>query len=155
MARLALVVLATAMAACAGGGGPAADDVGGDDAPPACGADADARFEDVFATFASNVDALGLPGGAIAVVCGGDTIYARGHGQTRRTGGSPITEHTRFQLASNTKMLTAITAVKLAEDGVVALDVPVSSLAPEVNDQAPFAAPFTLDNLLSHTSGIA
>lgn len=152
-------MIAMATAACTGGG-PAGDDVTGDDvtgddAPPACGVDADARFDDVFATFSSQVDALGLPGGAIAVVCGGETIYARGYGQTRRSGGSPITEHTRFQLASNTKMLTAITAVKLAEDGVIDLDAPVGSLVPEVNDRAPFATPFTLSRLLSHTSGIA
>lgn len=151
-------VAAFALAACTGGGGPAGDDgddVPGDDTPPACGADADAKFADVFATFSAEVDRIGLPGGAIAVVCGGETIYARGYGQTRRTGGSPITEHTRFQLASNTKMLTAITAVELAEDGVVDLAAPVATIVPAVNDHAPFATPYTLSNLLSHTSGIA
>jgi CubicO group peptidase (beta-lactamase class C family) len=152
------LILVAGAAACTGGspmgddvGG---DDIGGDDAPAACGEDAAAKFDEVFATFAGAVDDIGLPGGAIAVVCGGETIFARGHGETRRTGGSPITEHTRFQLASNTKMLTAITAVKLAQDGAVELDAPVSSIVSYVNDRDPFATPFTLSHLLAHTAGM-
>jgi D-alanyl-D-alanine carboxypeptidase len=116
-----------------------------------CTADQSA-FDGFAAEVGADLKAHGVVGGALAVVCGGSTLYTAGLGQTA-TGGSAVDAHTRFQLASTTKTLTAALAVRLAERGILSLDDPVSKWVPNVNTSAPYSQGFTLAQLLSHTSG--
>jgi CubicO group peptidase (beta-lactamase class C family) len=97
----------------------------------------------------------GIPGGALALVCDGRRIFSAGVGMTRAGQATSVSTSTRFQLASITKTLTALAAVRLAAEGKVRLDEPVDTYVPFVNTRAPFARPFTLAELLSHTSGYA
>lgn len=119
------------------------------DAPVhACPGDASARFDALVEAFRSALAAERVPGGAIAVVCGDGAPRVAGVGQARRDDGDAVTADTRFQWASSTKMLTAATALSLADAGVVDLHAPLSTYLPAVSYGA-----ITLHHLLTHTAG--
>lgn len=61
----------------------------------------------------------------------------------------PVTERTVYDLASITKVFTAITALSLVDDGLLELDVPVSTYLDEYKGRE-----ITLRHLLTHTSGL-
>ncbi|MBS2014589.1 MAG: beta-lactamase family protein [Deltaproteobacteria bacterium] len=112
-----------------------------------------AAFATVKAAFAKQLAQKNIPGGSIAVLCEGSRIFSAGVGSTARSGGAPVKETTRFQIASITKMLTAIVAMRLSERGSVDLGGSVAPAVPFVNTKAPYARDFTWSELLSHTSG--
>ncbi len=60
---------------------------------------------------------------------------------------------TVYDLASVTKIFTAITALTLVDDGLLALDVPVAGWLPAYRDGADKAT-VTLRQLLTHTAGL-
>ncbi|MGH3430910.1 MAG: serine hydrolase domain-containing protein, partial [Mycobacteriales bacterium] len=64
--------------------------------------------------------------------------------------GVPNTTHSRFQIASVSKTLTAAAVLKLVQQGRVDLDAPVSRYVPEY---AP-GRNITIKQLLTHTSGV-
>jgi CubicO group peptidase (beta-lactamase class C family) len=66
-----------------------------------------------------------------------------------------ITEQTRFAIASVTKLVTAITALRLVERGLVRLDQPLIEILPAEHQPTALTADHTLHHLLSHTSGLA
>jgi CubicO group peptidase (beta-lactamase class C family) len=75
-------------------------------------------------------------------------IAHRGHGVR-------ITEGTRFAVASVTKMVTAATALRLVDRGLVALEQPLVDILPEAHQPKALTREHTLHHLLSHTSGLA
>ncbi|WP_256081742.1 serine hydrolase [Massilia sp. YIM B04103] len=96
---------------------------------------------------------LGVPGVSIAVIHGGEIEWAKGYG-VAYAGGPAITPSTLFQAASISKPVTAMAALKLVEDGKLALDRDVNSYTtfwklPKDIDNSPV----TLRQLLSHTGG--
>lgn len=103
-----------------------------------------ARLDALAAQLDAERDQLGIPGAAIALVVG-ECLYARGFG-LEREGGAAVDVHTRFQLASLTKTLTALTAVSLEESGELDRARPVSELVPTTSTA-------TLDQLLAHRAG--
>lgn len=77
------------------------------------------------------------------------------------TDGTPITAATRYPIASVTKLYTAAVALRLTEQGLLALsDRLVDLLAPEVtdglhvHDGVDHTDRITLEHLLGHTSGL-
>lgn len=134
-------------AAPSDGGGVIVLDGGGD---PRCTQE---NFDDLARVFRAEVTRQGAPGAALAILCGGDRIFSTGAGVTDLTSNTPVTGATRFQLASVTKMMTAATALRLAEEGLVNLSAPITSHVPFVNTQRPYNRSFTLSELLSHSSG--
>lgn len=135
----------------AGGSGHPEGGTGGSPPIPACAADA-ASFEQFRQGVESDLKTHGVVGAAVAVVCGGDTVYTGGIGLTKKAGGA-VDSHTRFQLASLTKSMTATLAMRLAEQGKLSLDDPVSKWVPYLNTSAPYANGFSFAQVLSHTSG--
>jgi CubicO group peptidase (beta-lactamase class C family) len=134
---------------------PTGGDETGDDANPSpssntC-AEHEATFEKITASFRAKLGRS--PGGALGILCKGSRIFAAGAGKTAKSGGTDVDGATRFQLASMTKFLTAVTAVRLARGKVIDLAGPVSANVPFVNTQKPFDRPFTWSELLSHTAG--
>ncbi|MCH9679967.1 MAG: serine hydrolase [Deltaproteobacteria bacterium] len=119
-----------------------------DGTPPAGCPGGPAAWTTVVAEVEAYVDAQGGPGAAVAVVCNGQLAHAAGVGFTHASGDEPITETTRFQLASVTKMFTGAAAVALAEQGVVDLHAPVSDVLGTVG-----YGHVTLHQLLTHTAG--
>ena len=113
----------------------------------------DTAFAEIVAAMESEFAAYGVPGGALAIVCDNQLAYTHSVGLAHHEGSEAITPHTRFQLASTTKMFTAATAVQMADEGLVSLTEPVDTYVSYTNVQDPFEEPVTLHQLLSHTAG--
>jgi CubicO group peptidase (beta-lactamase class C family) len=96
-----------------------------------------------------------LPAVAAAVVKDGKTIAA-GVAGTRRTGtATPVTLQDRFHIGSDTKAMTSLLAAILIEEGKLRWNTTVGEIYPELLDKmAPGVKDITLEQLLSHTSGI-
>jgi D-alanyl-D-alanine carboxypeptidase len=107
------------------------------------------------ASFQRTLDAQrrlhGLPGAAAAVVIPGRGLWSGGAGFADRATRTPVRAQTPFALASVTKFLVGALAVKLAEQGRLRLDSPVSRWLP----RWPYADRITVRQLLNQTSGIA
>jgi CubicO group peptidase (beta-lactamase class C family) len=96
-----------------------------------------------------------LPALAAAVVKNGE-IIASGAVGTRRAGTiSPVTIDDRFHIGSDTKAMTALLAGMLVDDGRIRWTSSVSEVFPELAaTMVPDLGDVTLEQLLSHTSGI-
>ena len=79
------------------------------------------------AVLTDQLDASGIPGGAVVVVHDG-TIEARGVGDS---GHGDVTGDTPFVLGSASKSFTALAVMQLVDAGQVDLDAPVRDYVPE------------------------
>lgn len=90
--------------------------------------------------------------GAVRVERDGSVEVDRAFGFADRAFAVPNTVDTRFGLASAAKGFTALTVMRLVEQGVLTLDLPVRTLLgadlPDVDDAV------TVEHLLAHRSGI-
>lgn len=122
------------------------------------------------ADFVQRLDALradaNIPGLSVAVVSRQEIVLAAGLGVADVESGTPATADTPYDIASVAKPISAVVAVRLAEDGVLDLDRPIA----EYSDWEGFCAGFskqpsifakalrcrppdhTLRHLLSHTA---
>lgn len=99
---------------------------------------------------------LHVPGVALAAVVGGRIDWVAGFGHTGGPSTAQVTADTLFQAGSVSKPVAAMTAVALADQGHVDLDVPIAELlAPGRLRHTPYAASrtVTLRSLLRHTAG--
>jgi CubicO group peptidase (beta-lactamase class C family) len=92
--------------------------------------------------------------GAVLVQRDGRSLFSYAGGLAHRGHGVPVTERTRFAVASVTKMVTATTALRLVERGRVRLDQPLTEVLPAEHRTAALTPRHTLHHLLSHTSGL-
>jgi len=115
---------------------------------PSVGASLDAILEPYLARY-------NLPAVAAAVVRGGE-IVASGAVGTRRAGADiAVTITDRFHIGSDTKAMTAVIAATLVEGGKIRWTSTVAETFPELAAiMQPDLRPVTLEQLLSHTSGI-
>ena len=98
------------------------------------------------------LEALGVPGAAVAVVHEDEIVYAEGFGRADNDGRA-VTPQTPFDLASVSKMLTAIAVYQQIERGSLELDDRVQDhIAWFGTDQAALAD-VTVSDLMGHTSG--
>lgn len=89
--------------------------------------------------------------GIIRVDIGGEVVE-RGYGFADRAHQVAVSPSHRFGLASGAKTITALTVVRLAQDGVLPLDTTARSL---LGADLPLVADdVTVEHLLSHRSGI-
>ena len=93
----------------------------------------------------------GDPGLALAVVSGGQAVYAAGYGLANLRGAIPIAPDTMFHLASCGKQFSGVAVLMLAEEGKLNPDDPIGEYLPEL---AGFGTEVTIRELLHHTSGI-
>ncbi|MBL0882707.1 MAG: serine hydrolase [Chitinophagaceae bacterium] len=63
-----------------------------------------------------------IPGLAISIVKDGKVIYSKGFGERNLTTHAPVTEHTLFMIASNTKLFTGTAIAQLAYNKKLSLD---------------------------------
>lgn len=94
------------------------------------------------------------PAGQLVVDVAGHRLCDAAHGTTDDDGGGRISPATLFDLASVTKIFTALTWMRLVEDRAVDLDAPVIRILPGFAIGSPIAAAVTWRQLLSHTSGL-
>lgn len=115
-----------------------------------------------WAAFDATLQQLVLPGGSdavsVAVAIDGDIVHASAMGARIPDTLVPAEPTDKFRIASISKPITAVVALRLVEEGVVGLDEPVGSIvASAVGVAAPSAGSvnITLRQLLTHTSGFA
>lgn len=86
----------------------------------------------------------------------GKRVYARSAGYADREAGTPIAEDSIFRLASVTKPIVAITALKMIEKGLLSLDDKVADYLPYFTPKAPDGSTpdILIRHLLTHTSGL-
>ena len=103
------------------------------------------------AGLAERMAARHVPGVSVAVVDGCRIVDARGFG-VATAAGDPVTPATLFQAASISKAVTAVAALRLAEEGRVALDTDVRTSLRQW--ALPGSSPVTLRALLGHVAGV-
>lgn len=97
----------------------------------------------------------GIPGLAVAVVVDGKLAHAAGVGTKVAGTDDPIGPHTRFRVASMTKMIVASGVMQLVEQGKLALVDTLATRVPWMKLVDGFdPKTITLAQLLSHTSGL-
>jgi len=95
-----------------------------------------------------------VPGLSVAVVEGTEVVITGGYGVTDMRTGKPVDADTAFYIASATKAFTALAIAAMAERGVFGLDAPLETWIGNSSLPADLAASTTLDDLLSHRSGL-
>jgi CubicO group peptidase (beta-lactamase class C family) len=98
----------------------------------------------------------GKPGLSIGIVHDQELIWARGFGYADVEKRIPTTTETAYRMASNTKMFTAISLMKLRDAGKLELHDPVTKHLPwfQPKGMEKNPRPITIWNLLTHTSGL-
>jgi CubicO group peptidase (beta-lactamase class C family) len=95
------------------------------------------------------------PGVGVGVVADDKLVFAKGYGYRDYGRKLPVTPTTLFQIASNTKLFTAVAAGFLVEEGKLTWDRPVRESVPTISfyDDA-LNNSITLRDMLSHRTGI-
>lgn len=91
------------------------------------------------------------PGGAVLVARGEKVILRKAYGLADKDTGKPNTAETIFRIGSITKQFTSTAILKLASEGKVTLEDPITKFFP---DYPMGEKPITIRHLLNHTSGI-
>ena len=95
-----------------------------------------------------------VPGAAVAVVQDGQVVLLKGYGVRDITKPDAVDENTIFQLASNTKALTAAAAASVVDEGKLDWDTPVFNYVPEFTAYDPYMTRWlTTRDLLAHRTG--
>jgi CubicO group peptidase (beta-lactamase class C family) len=113
------------------------------------------------------IDAGKLKGALILVARHGEVVHTRALGLADAERGMPVREDTIFRIYSMTKPITSVAFMMLVEEGLVALDDPVSRYIPDWKNLGvydggfmetfrtrPPARPMQIVDLLRHTSGL-
>ena len=98
----------------------------------------------------------GLPGIAVGVVSDQELIWAKGFGFANLEAKTPMTQATKFRMASHSKLFTAIAIMQLREQGKLRLDDPVEKYLPwfKAKPAGDDDGQITVEQLLSHSSGM-
>lgn len=95
------------------------------------------------------------PGVALAVVKGNDVIYQNVFGLRDVENKLPMTEDTRFAMASVTKSFTAMSVALLVDDGKLEWDKPVREYMPEfILSDSYVTEHVTIRDMLCHRTGL-
>lgn len=111
-----------------------------------------AAVGDSLRNYLDRMSAAGLFSGSVVLSRHGRVVLSDARGEQRRGEGRPITESTRFHIASVTKILTATALLRLVEEGVVSLDDTLGRWIPEYPE--PYRSRVTVRHLLTHASAI-
>lgn len=94
----------------------------------------------------------GEPGATIIVTRAGQQVFRKAYGMADVAKGQAMTPDTVMRIASITKQFTATAILLLADEGKLALDDDIRKFLP---DYPVGGKPITIEQLLTHTSGIA
>src|SRR5208282_1411194 len=95
------------------------------------------------------------PGIGVGIVVNDRLVFAKGYGYRDHEKKLPFTRETLCQIASNSKLFTAVAAGMLVEEGKLTWDQPVRESVPTIqfyNDQ--LNNNVTLRDMLSHRTGV-
>jgi len=115
----------------------------------------EAVIADLEAFVPAYMEQQGVPGVAIALVRDGRVVWTEEFGVTNVLTGKPVTPDSTFKIASNSKVVTAYIALRLVDQGMLALDEPLNGYVSEpFLPQEEYRPVVTLRHTLSHTSGM-
>ncbi len=97
------------------------------------------------------LDSKTTPGAAVAIVKGGEAVFARAYGMADLEHGAAVTLDTPFQVASVAKQFTAYGVLLLEKRGLLKLDDDARLYLPDLPD---YGRTITIRHLLTHTSGL-
>jgi CubicO group peptidase (beta-lactamase class C family) len=95
------------------------------------------------------------PGVAVGVVAKDKLVFAKGYGYRDFAQKLPMTPQTLFQIASNTKLFTAVAVGMLVDEGKLDWDRPIRQFVPSIqfyNDELNNTV--TIRDMLAHRTGI-
>src|SRR5947209_5902131 len=95
-----------------------------------------------------------MVGLAVGVVENGRITFLKGYGETLAGSGDPVTPETVFRWASCSKGVAATMVARLAEEGKINLQGPVSDYAPDLKLPNGNERLATVGDLLSHRLGL-
>ncbi|HUP15279.1 MAG TPA: serine hydrolase domain-containing protein [Acidimicrobiia bacterium] len=81
-------------------------------------------------------------------------VFSYSGGFANRGHRVPVTLATRFGIASVTKMITAVAALRLVDKGLLSIDSPLIDVLPPSQHIAALGGDHTLHHVLSHTSAL-
>lgn len=111
-----------------------------------------ASFESAEREIERSMKSGGVPGVALVVVKDGRVVHAKAFGVCSVETSVPVTTRTLFRLGSTTKLFVALAALRLVDQGALRLDGPIGDVVPGL---APALGAVTLEQLLTHTAGLA
>jgi CubicO group peptidase (beta-lactamase class C family) len=103
----------------------------------------------------ANMKAWNIPGVGVGIVKNGKLVFTKGYGYRDYEKKSPITDKTLFQIASNTKLFTAIAVGLLVNEGKLDWDKPIKTFVPTIqfyNNE--LNNTITIRDMLSHRTGV-
>ncbi len=101
------------------------------------------------AIVAQSLSRTGVPSASVAIVRGGEIVFAKAYGKQSETIRTARTD-APYQIASVSKQFTAAALLLLEDQGKLSLDDKVSQYIPGISD----GDKITLRQLLNHTSGL-
>lgn len=107
--------------------------------------------KDVDALMRRIMDKAHIPGAAVAIVREGKIEHIAAYGMANTEYGVSATTDTPFQIASATKIYTAVALMRLVEQHKLSLDDKVTKYVPEAPSQW---SAVTIRHLATHTSGL-
>ena len=135
--------------------------------PPAHGMDP-VKLAAIAPALQAFVDSGELPGVVTLASRGGEIVQSLSIGWSDLGTRTPMRPDTLFRIASMTKPITSVAALMLMEEGRIALSDPIARWVPELadprvlrdptgplDDTTPARRPITIEDLLTHRSGIA
>ncbi|HEY0251721.1 MAG TPA: serine hydrolase domain-containing protein [Kofleriaceae bacterium] len=116
-----------------------------------------AAAQKIDAAVAEEIARQHLPGLALGVVVDGELVYSKGYGVADVDTKTAPDLDTAYRIGSLTKSFTALGVLSLRDEGVLALEDPLVKWVPEAAGlvyPTRDAAPITVRQLLTHTSGL-
>lgn len=98
-----------------------------------------------------------MPGVSVGIVYNGELIYQKGFGYADTEKKIPSTPDTRYRIASQSKLFTAVGIMILRDAGKLSLDDPITKHLPwlQLKPHDENDPPVTIRQLLSHSSGLS
>lgn len=98
-----------------------------------------------------------IVGAVVLVAKDGEVVYRRAAGLADREAGVPMRDDAIFRLASITKPIVSVAAMRLVEEGRLDLDAPMTRWLPDFRPALPDGSEpvITVRHLLLHTSGLS
>lgn len=124
------------------------------DPPSPAPASRAATYQAVDAFLRGQLDDVGIPGAAVAVVRDGIQVHSAAFGRADESG-RPMTARTPVLLASTSKSLTAIAVMQQVESGRLRLDEPVRTHLPWFTLDDGRSSAITVRHLLHQASGMS
>lgn len=115
-----------------------------------------AAFPEIEGLFRNWVERQHMPGAVLGIVIDGELVWVKAAGVQDLGSRAPVTPDTVFRIASMTKSFTAMSILKLRDEGKLSLDDPVARYVPALAG-LPYptqdSPTLTIRHLLTHSEG--